>query len=668
MQKEITLLPIGDLVKKKFLIPNYQRGYRWDRQQVRDLLEDIKEFMGKSSNARDDFYCLQPLVVCETIADGAEFVNALPKDVESALQKTRDAIEEHVEWEVIDGQQRLTTIHILLSFLKSRPDGGGNFTIRYATRSDSKSFLENIAVATKESAETDIDFWHMHEAYDEIKTWFADNAGIDTVKFTETLLSKVQFIWYVSREDPIKVFTRLNIGKIGLTNSELIKALFLNKSNFPGDDAAKIRLRQIEIATRWDQMETTLQDDEFWMFLHEPGFDRPTRIDFIFDLVCELDMLDEYVDESLLKDKEKVLGKDGYRTFRYFNAYFKSEKAKRQCNATQKSQIEMCWDKVDDIFASFREWFDDLRLYHYVGFLVARNIDVAKIYKEWIHPERCTKSAFINDYLVPTIKNEIAACNDLDKQYEMGNEDGKNVAWKTQCRPLLLLHNLQTVINQNARQSIDGRSGVFYKFPFHLYKTEGWDIEHIDSNSANEFDDDKSKVEYLVNVYSAVSRGLQKEIIDFGQNNSDFEELKERIENELDNAGNEELLNDSEKNRIWNFALLDSHTNRSYGNAIFSAKRRIIIGKDKGRYLPVPRLVKDKGQLKIKPENEAEAPSTFIPPCTRQVFLKYYSSVATSPNYWTKADAEAYRENIYETLKDFGVTKDDAGQEPLKGE
>ena len=60
----------------------------------------------------------------------------------------------------------------------------------------------------------------MKEAYEEINDWFGKQ-NIDKEKFTNTLIDKVQFIWYESREDPIKVFTRLNIGKIGLTNAEL---------------------------------------------------------------------------------------------------------------------------------------------------------------------------------------------------------------------------------------------------------------------------------------------------------------------------------------------------------------------------------------------------------------------------------------------------------------
>ena len=651
MAEKIKFLPVRELDGRKFQIPNYQRGYRWERQQVRDLLNDIKEFMDKPADVRDDFYSLQPLVVREQ--QDAEIIDQI-REAKSILE-VRQLLKGR--WEVIDGQQRLTTIHILLSYLKNT---GVKFELQYETRAGSASFLENIANETKEDPETNIDFWHMQETYEEIQgwfKWFTYNSG-DVEKFKEMLLDKVRFIWYEADEDPIKVFTRINIGKIGLTNSELIKALFLNSSNFAGDDAEKIRLRQIEIASQWDRIETTLQDDEFWMFLHKSGFNKPTRIDFIFDLICELGALDKFLDGKDSDDKNKVVGKDDYRTFRYFNAVFHSSKIREESGKIGKAPVEICWEKAEDIFAAFGEWFDDLQLYHYVGFLVEQNTTIKDIYKEWLESE--TKPVFIN-YLIGEIKKRIAGCSNLDCQYETVDENGKNAGWKSKCLPLLLLYNLQTVINQNLQQDGKNHSGVFYKFPFHLYKKEGWDIEHIDSNTTNDLDDRQSKAEYLANIYSGVSGELQESICRlFDPENSskfdeNFEELKKRTEKELGSVDTKDLLNEEEKNRVWNFALLDSHTNRGYGNAIFSAKRRIIIGKDEGKYLPVPRPKKDV-RLEILPKEKAS--SAFIPPCTRHVFLKYYSVVMTSPNHWTKADAEAYSDHIFETLnKVFGVVK-----------
>ncbi len=40
----LTEKPIAELLGMNFLIPSYQRGYRWTKQQVEDLLDDINSF------------------------------------------------------------------------------------------------------------------------------------------------------------------------------------------------------------------------------------------------------------------------------------------------------------------------------------------------------------------------------------------------------------------------------------------------------------------------------------------------------------------------------------------------------------------------------------------------------------------------------------------------
>ena len=74
--------PIGE-IEGCFYVPNYQRGYRWTGSQVEALLNDIWD----SSERKEDTYCLQPIVIM-SLTNG---------------------------YELIDGQQRFTTILILLN-------------------------------------------------------------------------------------------------------------------------------------------------------------------------------------------------------------------------------------------------------------------------------------------------------------------------------------------------------------------------------------------------------------------------------------------------------------------------------------------------------------------------------------------------------------------------
>ncbi len=624
-ENKIELKSISELLGMSFYIPSYQRGYRWTEQQVNDLLNDIWEFSAKINNESSEFYCLQPLVVKNRDKDILDKIKKEAKTIEEVEKLLKGS------WEVIDGQQRLTTIFIILSVLES-----DKYSLEYETRLDSKKYLDNICEDIKH--EDNIDYHHISQAKATFSEWL--NSGkINKDRFKEILLNNVKYIWYESiNEDPIQVFTRLNIGKIPLTNAELIKALLLNSSNFTETNISQLRLRQQEIASEWDKIEYTLQNDEFWLFIHKLVYDKPTRIDFIFDLI---------VSKNPLNVSSQKIGADKYRTFRYFYEYFSYNK--------NEKGVENCWNEVKKYFQIFQEWFNDLEMYHYVGYLVEEGKNLESICNLWEND----KKSFL-DNLKTEIKKKIKNHTDLSEIYDIEyvdnkGENKKGVA-KTTCKSLLLLHNIQTVINQTNINQKEYQQYVFYKFPFHLYKIEGWDVEHIDSNIENDLSEKDQQNEFLLNIYHSVDIKTQENIQTFinnpnATNWTDFEKYTKK---------SNDSLSQEEKNQIWNFTLLDSTTNRSYGNSIFSAKRRIIIGKDRGDLLPIPKNTSNPQMFigKIK-----KAKSSFIPPCTKQVFLKYYTPVNTDYNYWTKSDAEAYRKNIFDTLKEFGVTLNEQNNE-----
>jgi len=132
-ENQIILKTITELLGLNFYIPEYQRGYRWTKNNVLQLLNDIWEYR-KEPNNRNTFYCLQPVVVRKTQW----------KDI---------AGESITGYELIDGQQRLTTIHRILTFillerynkieLTSRGYQSNLFSIYYKTRLESKTFLES---------------------------------------------------------------------------------------------------------------------------------------------------------------------------------------------------------------------------------------------------------------------------------------------------------------------------------------------------------------------------------------------------------------------------------------------------------------------------------------------------------------------------------------------
>ena len=651
----IELKSIKELLEMNFFIPNYQRGYRWTEQQVKDLLNDIWEFANQK-HSDYEFYCLQPLVV--------KCMNKVEMD-------NNNLASDKNWYEVIDGQQRLTTIFILLVYLKNEkvldilnlPTSLYNLKYqRDINTINISEFLLNLQ-SLQQIDETYIDFFHISNAYYTIKSWF-QSPKINRATFCNALLThesdlgnpkrdkanNVRFIWYESvDEDPIKVFTRLNIGKISLTNAELIKALFLNRTNFKHIEEAHLRLRQQEIASEWDRIEYTLQNEEFWLFLNAKGYTRPTRIDFIFDLICQENKL------SLSENAYKLIGTDDYKTFRYFYEYF----------THGNPNIEDCWKKIKDYFQTFMEWYNDIDLYHYVGYVVANNYKISKLIEQWDNSK--SKYAFIKwlkeqiqKIILKNFKSQSNNKEEANKIYTLDNVldyqyavDGSD---KGKCKPILLFHNIQTIINQNnnSLNNAHYQLGVFYKFPFHLYKLESWDVEHINSNTTNSGEDEETRIEWLVNVYWGVDEKTQERIKKYKDLPDEEKEMLFKDIKELISSQNE--WSPDEKNRIWNYTLLDSSTNRSYGNAIFSGKRRIIIGKDQGKLKPLPKITKDN---KIDLSDEKPAESSFVPLCTKQVFMKYYSTALNDPNYWTITDAEGYKSDIQTCLNQIKETEEE---------
>lgn len=330
MKETMDMIPIVNLLDKNFLIPDYQRGYRWDKQQVNDMLNDIFEFM-KKEKKDDEIYCLQPLVVSKQQGN---------------------------TWRVVDGQQRLTTIYLILKYINI--ENKKLYTIKYQTRDRSQTFLEGLSSSTKENDAMEnvdfmdnVDFYHIYIVYKAIEEWFSihkEECPKDV--FGDTLLNRVNVIWYcVNNEQETKIFTRLNIGKIPLTDSELIKAMFLNRNNYADGNADEVKSRQHKLANEWYAIENTLQNDEFWLFIHNRFYKKPTRIDFILELMCRNDhyeiikTLGENSYQNLKEDELKNrLGTVCLKKLLNDNDYIKNllEKCKTNVETEIENEIYKC--------------------------------------------------------------------------------------------------------------------------------------------------------------------------------------------------------------------------------------------------------------------------------------------------------------------------------------
>jgi hypothetical protein len=433
----------------------------------------------------------------------------------------------------------------------------------------------------------------MSEAYDIIKKWFEEkkkDAKFDINNFGSKLRFHTKFIWYeTTDEDEIEVFKRINKGKIPLTNSELVKALFLNSSNFQPNDYTTIYLKQLEIATEWDRIEYALQDDAFWYFVNPKQPEKNPRIEFLFDLMRE--MYSKGQEESA----------DEYSTFRYFNDKFQHN---------NRNELEKNWKEIKVFYQHIEECYTDRKLYHKIGYLIATGIRLADILSK--KQEIKTRTQFVQD-LNTQIGEGIPGNID-----ELEYKDGK-------VRNVLLLHNIQTMINNTNETT---------KFPFDRYYKEKWDIEHISAIAEHKklADDEKEQKKWLEGLQEFIDDKILKEKILAG--NYDFEPLYNEILVYFSECRNSSTKDYEEIDDISNLVLLDCVTNRSYKNKVFPVKRREIIKRDK------------KG--------------IFIPICTKNVFMKFYSSKIENMGYWSNQDAESYVNDIKYVLGPYiGIKKDE---------
>ncbi|MDE6267243.1 MAG: DUF262 domain-containing protein [Muribaculaceae bacterium] len=643
MSATLELKCIKQILDYNFFIPDYQRGYRWSEQQVRELLEDLTEFACKK-RADYEFYCLQPLAVREMTQEDKLKTPGLTCDE---------------KWmEVIDGQQRLTTLYMILREMADdfKYEPKGNFRLKYCRATDIDRILDDFDETGKVCTDN-IDTFYITGARKFIRDWFKTLDGTRRRRLISAILDydpeeeddenhpgsmnrdrgcNIRFIWYeAADEKPIEIFTRLNIGRISLTNSELIKAMILNRKNFKGKTVNDhIRLRQQEIASEWDDIERTLRNSEFSAFLNAGNELSDTRIDLIFNLIVEENKL------NLSDKKLEGIGHDRYRTFRYFYCYF----------TEGKGNIGDCWDVVKDYYQTFTDWFEDTETYHYIGYLTeCGKANLNSLVNKWSQAQ--DKHEFKRQLKIDVGK-VLGGCPGLEHQFRTDGND------KGLCKPILLFHNVQTAINQSTVKK-DDQQPVFYRFPFHLYRREKWDVEHINSNTTNPETDLSTQGEWLMNIYLSVDKPTQQQIHEFFVCS---EERKGDIFNMIRSryAENDDWTPE-EKNRIWNYALLDSTTNRGYGNAIFSAKRRIIIGKERGEKIYLPEIEDSKlGEVRME-----KAESCFVPVCTKQVFLKYYSPVSDRPNYWTKEmDAPGYLDDIRRCIAQLEEKNADSSAQP----
>lgn len=583
-----------------YLIPYYQRGYRWDIDNVGALLEDIHNFI----QSKEANYCLQPIVVVPNIDEDG-----------------------HNLWEVIDGQQRLITMYIIFKYLNIT-----RYSITFGQRGLSTEFLINLNETTYNHSSPDFHF--MSEAYKCVKEWFDKKTKNDMgyiYKFIAKLTDNVQVIWYQIEElkhhiegeeegeeknkienKKIDIFNRLNIGKIPLTDAELIRALLLSKIKYGLSERESI-MRQAEVSNEWHQIEIELRDEEFWFFLNnKPKDDNTSAIELIFKLIA--------VDNS-----------KKYSTYLWFEKQIRSENEE-----IEKNNAQELWNKTKDYFNKMKFWYNNDNLYHYLGFILATNDSSFSELRKILQNSDCNKDVFkkwVLDTIIDNLKNI--------KLNELSYDNNK-----TDLHTVFLLHNVITTLKSNTAQK--------NRFPFNLFKKikldGGWSIEHIHAQQSQEMKDEKAIRKWLEDTYNAIQsiNTIEKEVKKTDENGRDYYEIEilkigsplknevqellvaDKIDPNTFNILKNKLINIFESESIHeldNLALLSKKDNSALNNSIFPVKRNKIIQMEKeGKYIPIT---------------------------TRNLFFKYYNDSDIQPFYWSKSDKKKYIKNIEHILKPY---------------
>ncbi len=638
------------LLDLDFVIPSYQRGYRWEKQQIEELLSDFEEFISNTecNNADGEFYCLQPIVV-----------------------RRRNN-----QFEVIDGQQRLTTIYLLMKYLEINDncDRQSKLTITFDRQtagskylSDSQ-FIDDINNNGREYT-NNIDSFFIFQAYKTISKWFETKEWFETKKRLKIKMAQmitgelgnspdgekndVRVIWYpLNNNDEISsidAFTRLNEGKIPLTEAELVKALL-----FQCDCYTENRELMQELAFRrsceWDAMEKKLQDDNFWAMLVPKDYALTSHIDLVIRFVSK-DIQTKQPDKYPFDEDKKLFS---YHVIDEFIKDRSSDDKPDKNRSTQIAEaISEIWVKIQDTFNVFYNWYLDRETYHLIGLLTLLNGSdkgqlgvLNELYKTFTEDCKSSKEA------ISKLRKKIGDILNSESQKAAKNAEFP----KTDCplesisydnSPKAAIKVLEAFNVYLYLQDITNNSRFqFYKFRhFNVTSLEHIHPQNLDTDNMSFeevekwFNDRKAqlpdsidsdtkdaveKMNDLILEINKLNNDKDKEER-FNERKNDILECEKVIDKKFDELAG---MDRKTMHSLRNMALVDKDTNSALSNGFLYQKRTI---------------------LREREEKE----ETYVPMGTSAAFDKRFSDKILDMKFWSPDDRNAYFDKIKEAYNYF---------------
>ena len=345
------------------VIPSYQRGYEWDADDIRILLDDIANFTVAGLDD-DRFYCLQHItLIKKNDKDGHTFYN------------------------IVDGQQRITTLAIILSFY-----GKGQMfenKLRYEVRTETGKFLKDYIFTRKYWSENysekprHKDEYYIMQAADIVREWKPETPkqkDFSLEDFMDALLAKVKIIVNDVSGNEETVFANINGVKAELDGADLLRAVQITRS-------------------AEEKYETSDSDTHKENKVYEYRVKMGMELDAI-NLWCNIQEVRKYL-ELFLPDnafeKSGFFVKDHPIDYLYRMMYeIHSDKTAKfefrffeyglDKNSKNNDDNWEMYEELKNIYSSLYDWYGDKEIYHYSAFLFSQyksKVNFKNIYEEW---------------------------------------------------------------------------------------------------------------------------------------------------------------------------------------------------------------------------------------------------------------------------------------------
>lgn len=259
--------------------------------------------------------------------------------------------------------------------------------------------------------------------------------------------------------------------------------------------------------------------------------------------------------------------------------------------------------------------------------------DISYIYKELYNIKKIEQTNWLEKEIWNFMFNfESGKGEEFEKKFKAELKELTYPENSTQIERILLFFNVSTIILSNQKNDY-AKTDSKIRFAFDIYNREKWSLEHIyPQNDESNEQDVKKYIRDLKILDDNLKEIIEKNEEEFNkniENKNIFDKFlfKKILKTDANEDWKESEIKDNYRDCLYNLTLLKHSDNSALSNSIFPVKRLEIIRRDKD--------------------------ISFIPICTKNVFLKYYSTTNEKALIWSNSDCEEYFEAIFNTLCKF---------------